>query len=235
MAVLALVLAAATGSGELVLKEKARVPGRFVRLVDLLDPARGSETARGRVGDVWLGRAPADGEVRRITADEIRLELERRGFASDAFALVGREVAVEAGTEADVDPLRRRVAVESKRAVREVAVAAREIPAGTSLGRADLDIRRVEADAAEGLAIDDALGAVAAVRIRKGAAVAASDLKLKPCVRRGDVVRLVCAAYEVDARAIEDGAAGREIDVEIAASKARVRGRVTGAGRVEAR
>ncbi len=229
MTLLACVLACATGSGELVLKEKARVPGRFVRLVDLLDPARGSEAARGRVGDVWLGRAPADGEVRRITADEIRQELERRGFESDAFALIGREVAVEAGAKPDVD------VPETKRAVREVAVAARELSAGTCLSRADLDIRRVEAEAAEGVAIVDAVGVVAAVRIRKGALVAASDLRLKPCIRRGDVVRLVCAAYEVDARALEDGAPGREIEVEIAASKARVRGRVAGAGRVEAR
>ena len=34
---------------------------------------------------------------------------------------------------------------------------------------------------------------------------------------------------------LEDGAVGREIDVEIAASKARARGRVAGAGRVEAK
>jgi flagella basal body P-ring formation protein FlgA len=289
---LALLMSCATGSGELVLKESVRVPGPFVRLIDLLDPARGSEAARRGVEGVWLGRAPAAGEIRRITADEIRQELDLRGLDPDAFALVGREVAVEAGPEAGGDALRRAVAVGIRRAVlgrggaqpgevevrvgglqpeppagaalaavredasgwiaafdggresrvlarvlrvRETAVAARDIPAGTCLGRSDLEIRRVEAGAAEGPAIEDVVGATTAARIRRGAAVAAADLKPKPCIRRGDLVRFVCAAYEVDARATEDGAAGREIEVEIASTKARVRGRAAAAGRVEAR
>jgi flagella basal body P-ring formation protein FlgA len=290
---LALVLACATGSDELVLKEKARIQGRFVKLVDLLEPARGSEAARRSVADVWLGRSPRDGEVRRIGADEIRRELERRGLDPDAFTLVGREVAVEAGPEPEAEALRRSVAFEIKRlileregvradelsvrvaqihpeppagagivAVREdgpgfvaafaggaesrvlaqvlrvkdVVVAARDIAAGKSLERLDVELRRLETDGSEGHAgaLEEVLGSSAAVKIRKGAAVAAADLKLKPAIRRGDVVRLVSAAYEVDARAAEDGALGREIEVEIAASKARVRGRVAAAGRVEA-
>ena len=290
MILLAAVLACATGSDELVLKEKARVQGRFVRLADLLDPARGSEAARRRVADVWLGRAPEEGKTRRIAVDDIRRELERRGFDPDAFTFVGREVDVEVGAEPEAEALRRAVAFEIKRLVlekdglrgdeiavrvagihpappagaellsvreegdswvalfgnglesrvlarilrlQEVAFAAKDLPAGRILDRADLELRRVEA---EGDVLgEDAIGAAAAVRIRKGAAISAADLKLKPVIRRGDVVRVTSAGFEVDAKALEDGAPGREIEVEIAASKAKLRGKVAGAGRVEVR
>jgi hypothetical protein len=52
-------------------------------------------------------------------------------------------------------------------------------------------------------------------------------------VRRGDVVRAVSPAFEADARALEDGAPGREIAVEFLATKKRARARVSGEDRVE--
>ena len=110
-----LLLAVLASSGELVLKEKARILGRYVRLAELLDPVRGSDAARGRLADVWMGRSPEEGTTRRIDVDEIRRELERRGFDPDAFTFVGASVAlmlvaalasfVPARRAAKVDPL----------------------------------------------------------------------------------------------------------------------------------
>lgn len=252
-------------SGELVLKETARVRGRFVRLAEVVDgPAP---------ADVWLGRAPEEGKTRKITADDVRRELELRGYA---LTLAGTEVVVERG-----DDPRRAVAFEIRRAVmeregadvsvrlvslsaepagevkdvrpegkdflvtfedgstsratveiaklREVAFAVREVPAGRVITAEDVEIRR----APEGAG--DVVGSTAAVRIRAGAAIQDGDLKRKPAVRKGDLVRFTSAGFEVDARATEDGAVGREIGLEIAGSKAKARGRVAGAGRVEAK
>lgn len=294
MILLAAVLGVASGSGELVLREKTRVQGRYVRLADLLDPSRGSEAARNLLADVWLGRAPEEGATRRIEVDEIRRELERRGFDPGAFTFVGRDVQVERGAGTETDGLRRALAFEIKRLVlekdgrradeiavrivqirpeppagaelaevredgtgyvarfaggaearviagvlrlQECAFAAKDVPAGKILEREDVDLRRVETDGGEARpgALEAVLGAAAAVRIRKGNAIAAADLNLKPVVRRGDIVRLVSAAFEVDARALEDGAPGREIEVEVAATHARLRGRVAGPGKVELR
>ena len=259
-------------SGELALKENARVQGRFVRLSDLLRSGHAP-------ADVWLGRAPEEGTSRVIAADDIRRELELRGYD---FTLVGAQVVVERGPEPESEALRRAVAFEIKRAVlerdglrgddvtvrleslspapsaevrevraegngfvatfadgttsratatvvrlRDVAFAVKDVPAGKTLTAEDVEFRR----APEGAA--DVIGAAAAVRIKAGAAIGDADLKRKPAVRRGDLVRLVSTAFEVDARAMEDGAVGREIDVEVAASKVRARGRVAGAGRVE--
>jgi flagella basal body P-ring formation protein FlgA len=261
-------------SGELTLKESARVQGRYVRLSDVLRSGHAP-------ADVWLGRAPEEGKPRTISADDIRRELELRGYD---FTLVGTQVVVERGPELEADARRRAVEFEIKRAVlerdglradevsvrlerlhpepvadvkdvraeadgfvvtftdgsvsraaaavvrlRDVAFAVREIPAGKTLTAEDVELRR----AAEGA--EDVIGAAAGVRIKAGAAIGDADLKRKPAVRRGDLVRLTSAAYEVDARAMEDGAVGREFDVEVAASKARARGRVAGAGRVEAK
>ena len=278
MILAAIVLVCATGAGELVLKEKARVSGRFVRLNDLL------RDRDAHFVDVWLGRSPEEGATRTIDAAEILRELERRGFDRGAWSVVGVGTLVERGEEPATEALLRAVAFEIKRGIldretadpadvvvrveslspeppvgaelmsvresvalfeggfeariiariqrlRERAFAAKDVPAGKTLDAGDLEFRRVPCD---GEAVD-VLGATASVRIRKGAAIAAADVKAKPVVRRGEMLRLATPGYEVDAKACEDGALGREIEVEIAASKSKVRGRVTGPGRVEVR
>lgn len=271
MLLLALVLSA---SGDLALKEKARVQGRFVRLSDVVDgPAPAG---------VWLGRAPEEGKTRTISADDVRRELELRGYG---LAVTGAAVVVERGPEPERETLRRAVAFEIKRAVLErdglrgdelavrlerlsperehgevkdvriegngylvafadgavaraeatltrlrlAAFAVRDIPAGRVLSAEDVELRRAP-DGAE-----DVVGATASVRIRAGAAIGDADLKRKPLVRKGELLRYVSASFEVDARALEDGAAGREIEIEIAGSKTKARGRVAGPGRVEAK
>jgi flagella basal body P-ring formation protein FlgA len=277
----------------LVLLEQARVTGRWVRLADLLDTARSGPAARACAGEVWLGRAPEEGGIRSIGADEIRRELERRGMDAQAFEIRGARVEVRRGPAPD-EAFKRAVAFEIRRHLlekeeagalsvqvlslhpesvpgdleprlvrprggssftvlcsdgarteevlvearilrpREVAFAAREIQPGKLLERADLEIRRIDCSGDEAYAPSPELleGAAVAVRIRKGAALAASDVKPRPVVRKGDLVRASASGYEVDVRALADGAPGREIEVEFLGSRRRLRARVADAGRV---
>ena len=118
--------------------------------------------------------------------------------------------------------------------MRDIVVAARDLAPGRAIDRADLELKRVEIDENDQPAEMGALiGAVPAVRIRQGAAVTAAELRLKSVVKRGDIVRAVSSGYEVDARALEDGAPGQEIGVEFVSSRNRVRARVAGASRVD--
>src|SRR6185503_4568018 len=118
--------------------------------------------------------------------------------------------------------------------MRDIVVAARDLAPGRAIDRADLELKRVEMDENDHPAEMGALlGAVPAVRIRQGAAVTAAELRLKSVVKKGDIVRAVSSGYEVDARALEDGAPGQEIGVEFVSSRNRVRARVAGASRVD--
>ena len=118
--------------------------------------------------------------------------------------------------------------------MRDVVVAARDLAPGRAIDRSDLELKRVDVAEDEHPAeMGVLIGAVAAVRIRQGAAVTAADLRLKSVVKKGDVVRAVASGYEVDVRALEDGAAGQEIGVEFVSSRNRVRARVAGASRVD--
>lgn len=264
----------------IALKEKANVAGRWVRVIDVIDADAGT---RRRLADVYLGRAPEEGQSRTITLDEIRRELERRGLDPAEFAWKGDRVEV---TFAQVDDRRSEVAFAIKRhlmeregeqvsvrvvqlqpaswpegveiaevkskslvvlsngakvdvvvrlsRLRDLVVAARDLVPGRAIDRADLELKRVEMDDDEHPAeIGALIGAVPAVRIRQGVAVTAADLRLKSVVKKGDIVRAVSSGYEVDARALEDGASGQEIGVEFVSSRNRIRARVAGAGRVE--
>jgi flagella basal body P-ring formation protein FlgA len=263
------------------LKEKANVAGRWVRVIDVIDADAGT---RRRLADVYLGRAPEEGQSRTITLDEIRRELERRGLDPAEFAWRGDRVDVTVGVP--VDDRRASVAFAIKRhlmeregeqvsvrvlqlqpatwadgveiaevkskslvvlsngtkvdvvarlaRVRDLVVAARDLVPGRAIDRADLELKRVEMDDEEHPAeIGALIGAVPAVRIRQGAAVTAAELRLKPVVKKGDIVRAVSSGYEVDVRALEDGAPGQEIGVEFVSSRNRIRAKVTGAGRVD--
>jgi flagella basal body P-ring formation protein FlgA len=263
------------------LKEKANVGGRWVRVIDLIEA---DAAVRARLADVYLGRAPEEGATRTITLDEIRRELERRGFDPAEFVWKGERVDVTAGGL--VDDRRAAVAFAIKRhlmehegeqvsvrvlqlqpltwaddveiaevksrnlvilsngtkvdvvarisRMRDVVLAARDLAPGRAIDRADLELKRVELSEEEHPAETAALiGAVPAVRIRQGSAVAMSDLRLKAVVKKGDVVRAVASGYEVDVRALEDGAPGQEIGVEFVSSRNRVRAKVAGGSRVD--
>ena len=112
--------------------------------------------------------------------------------------------------------------------------AARDLPSGRAIDRADLEMKRVEmADDEQPVELSLLVGAVPAVRIRQGSAVTVADLRLKAVVKKGDIVRAISSGYEVDARALEDGAAGQEIGLEFMTSRNRVRGRVASHERVD--
>jgi len=118
--------------------------------------------------------------------------------------------------------------------MRDAAFAARDLVPGRAIDRADLELKRVEmAEDERPAELGALIGAVPAVRIRQGAAVAVSDLRLKAVVKKGDLVRAVASGYEVDVRALEDGAPGQEIGVEFVSSRNRIRARVAGASRVD--
>lgn len=117
---------------------------------------------------------------------------------------------------------------------RDAVFAVRDLLPGRTIDRADLEIKRLEmADDERGTDLGLIVGAVPAVRIRPGAPIAASDLRLKAVVKRGDVVRAVSTGYEVDARALEDGATGQEIGLEFVGSRNRLRATVASASRVD--
>jgi flagella basal body P-ring formation protein FlgA len=281
-----------------VLKETARVSGRFVRLVDLMDADHSGDAARAQAVEVYLGRSPEEGQTRVVTVDEIRREMERRGMDPGVFTFVGKQVEITRGWAPEVEGLRRAIEFEIKRLLdqspegradnrvvrilslnpetlpphcqvaevqprgaleftavlvdpakkrievqvvagilrlREAAFAAHEILPGKILERGDLESRRVESsdDKAAPVELTMLVGATTAVRIRKGATIGPADLKLKAVVRKGDVVRAVSSTYEVDARALEDGAPGQEIGLEFVTSKNRFRAKVAGATSVE--
>src|SRR6185436_1503556 len=210
------------------LKEKANVAGRWVRVIDLIDA---DAAVRARLADVYLGRAPEEGSTRTVTLDEIRRELERRGFDPAEFVWKGERVDVTAGGL--VDDRRAAAAFAIKRhlmehegeqvsvrvlqlqpltwaddveiaevksrnlvilsngtkvdvvarisRMRDVVFAARDLAPGRAIDRADLELKRVEISEEEHPAEMAALiGAVPAVRIRQGNAVAMTDLRLKP-------------------------------------------------------
>ena len=118
--------------------------------------------------------------------------------------------------------------------VRDAVFAARDLAPGRAIDRADLEIKRVELAEDERPAdVATLVGAVPAVRIRQGAAVTANDLRLKAAVKKGDVVRAVSSGYEVDARALEDGAPGQEISLEFVTSRNKLRAKVASGTRVD--
>ena len=272
------------GAEAIALKEKVTVHGRWVRVIDLVDPERTDPATRARIADLYVGRAPEEGQTRTIGADEIRRELESRGIDLSAVIWSGDRVDVTRGLSAETEAfrasvlraLRKHVGVATIKLVslqpeagpaagevveirsdgprfvarmadgtsvdvvarilrpREAVFAARDLAPGRTIERGDVETRRIEAaDDEHLLDLSAVVGSVAAARVRMGAAITAGDLRLKPVVRKGDVVRAVSAAYEVDARALEDGVAGQEIGLEFTSSRNRVRAKVADAGRVD--
>jgi len=272
------------GAESIALREKASVSGRWVRVVDLLDADRTDPKSRARVADIYVGRAPEEGQTRTISAAEIRRELESRGFDLSSVVWTGESVEVSRGAAAGSAPLRAPIAAAIKALegaanvqvlslqpaacsegvrvvevkangpgyvatlsdgttvdvvarilrIREQVVAARDLLPGRVLESSDIEIRKIEASESERL-LDSGLvvGSTSTSKIRMGTGITAAQLRLKPAIRKGDIVRAVSSGYEVDARALEDGSAGQQINLEFASSRNRVRGTVVDASRVD--
>ena len=202
-----------------------------------IDPA--SYTWKGDRVEVTLGAAGSEA-LRSALAIEIKRRLK------DVTSVRILQVSPEA--EGDVVEVKPKgagyVATLSTGAKVDVMVrifrtvdavfAVRDLPPGRAIDRADLELKRVEvADDEQPVDMASLIGGIPAGRIRQGSTVAMADLRLKAVIKKGDVVRAVSSGYEVDARALEDGAAGQEIGLEFMTSRNRVRGRVAGIGRVD--
>jgi len=207
-----------------------------------LDPAEFSW--RGDRVNVSVGDAPASDAFRSAIAFEIKRHLmEREGEPVSVRVLQLQPATCPEGVDIAEVKSRNLVILSNGTKVdvvarisrmRDVVFAARDLAPGRAIDRADLELKRVEISEEEHPAEPAALiGAVPAVRIRQGAAVAMSDLRLKAVVKKGDVVRAVASGYEVDVRALEDGAPGQEIGVEFVSSRNRVRAKVAGGSRVD--
>lgn len=272
------------GAEAIALREKATVNGRWVRVVDLLDPDFTDPNTRVRVAEIYVGRAPEEGRTRTITAAEIRRELESRGIDLSSVVWTGASVEITRGNAAPTDALRASLASAIQKLegaatvtilnlqpdacpegcrvaevksngegyvatltngtkidvvarvlkIREQVVASRDLPSGRVIEPADLEVRKIEASDADRL-VESGLvvGSTSTSKIRAGSPITAAQLRLKPAIRKGDVVRAFSSGYEVDVRALEDGSAGQEIGLEFVASKNRVRGKIVNASRVD--
>jgi flagella basal body P-ring formation protein FlgA len=208
-------------------------------------------TWRGDRVEVSAGLSAASESLRSAVAFEIKRHLMEReaGLRSDEVSVRVVQVQPETCPEGcEVVEIKARgagyVAQLSNGAkidvvaritrVRDAAFAVRDLAPGRAIEKSDLEMKRVEmAEDERPMEMALLIGSVPAVRIRQGAAVSAADLRLKSVVKRGEVVRAVSSGYEVDARALEDGATGQEIGLEFVASRNRLRGRVVSGARVD--
>lgn len=272
------------GAEAIALREKASVNGRWVRVVDLLDADRSDPTTRARIAEIYVGRAPEEGQTRTISAGEIRRELEGRGIDLSSVVWTGESVVVSRGAAAPSDALQAGIAAAIRTLegaagvtivhlqpdacpegcsvlevktngegyvatlsngtkvdvvarvlqIREQVVAAHDLLPGRVIEPADLEVRKVEAAANDRLVESGVVvGSTSTSKIRAGSAITPAQLRLKPAIRKGDLVRAFSSGYEVDVRALEDGAAGQEISFEFASSRNRVRAKVVNGSRVD--
>ena len=117
--------------------------------------------------------------------------------------------------------------------VRRMVVAAREIPRGKLLAHGDVRVVRRPAEDRDPFWAEPAafVGGRAVVPIGKGTVLGPSKVRMKPLIRRGDLVRVVSPDYEVDAKAMEDGVRGEEIGLVFLGTRNRIQARIVGAGR----
>jgi hypothetical protein len=247
---MALLLAVLASGETIVLRESAHAEGRYVRLLECVEAEWLGEETRRLLGSVYLGRAPEDGQVRALTVEEIQRELELRGIDPGRFEFVGRRVEV-ASAAGGPGTSRRAVVAEIRRAVLE---------RHPGLRPEELEVRLVDPDAVLEMAVvrevrveSPAFGTVRYVAALEGpgarevrgraevtrarhvqgrAARPAGGAADRPAVRAREIVRAAGSAFEVDARALQDGGVGQVILLEFLSTGNRFRGRVTEAGRV---
>jgi flagella basal body P-ring formation protein FlgA len=203
---------------------------------------------RGERVEVSAGVPVESVSLRAAVAFEIKRHLMEREAGLRADEVSVRVLQLSPETDGDVVDVKARgtgyVAVLSNGSkidvvarvsrVRDGVFAARDLVPGRAIDRSDLEVKRVELPEDERPAdVATFVGAVPAVRIRQGAAVTAGDLRLKAAVKKGDVVRAISSGYEVDARALEDGAPGQEISLEFVTSRNRLRAKVASGTRVD--
>lgn len=160
----------------------------------------------------------------------------RRVPANVEFVRVAARTAVVAGNSSywlEVkDPATGRTDVVSVVAkiglLQAVAYARRDLGCRQKISREDFDVRREETDGTQGWVtqIEALVGGQALERIRAGEPIKAACVKLRPVVRRGAVVAACAPNVTIEARVLEDGAAGDVVACEFTGTKAQFQGRV---------
>lgn len=118
--------------------------------------------------------------------------------------------------------------------IREIPFATKLLRPGQRVHERDFEIRRVEVDHEDRLVEDiDRLPDARVLRsVQKGQPITSLDVKLKPTVKRGNIVRIQSRFVETDGRVLEDGGRGEIVPVEYLGTKKRVSARVVSANHV---
>lgn len=111
---------------------------------------------------------------------------------------------------------------------REIPFATRLLRPGHRVHERDFKLRRVEVDYEDRVVEDlERLPDARMIRsVEKGEPITLLDVKLKPTVKRGNVVRIQNRYVETDGRVLEDGGKGEIITVEYLGTKKKVSARV---------
>ena len=174
------------GAEAIALKEKATVNGRWVRVIDLIDADRTDPATQSKIAELYVGRSPEEGQTRRISADEIRRELESRGLDLSAVIWNGEAVEVSRGMSADTASLRKSVQKALEKHAGAATVKLVSLQPETCPG----DVVEIKADGPRFVATMSTGAKVEVVarilRLRE-AVFAARDLAPGRLIERGDV------------------------------------------------
>ncbi|MEK7865882.1 MAG: flagellar basal body P-ring formation chaperone FlgA [Planctomycetota bacterium] len=102
-----LVMAATCGALTIEMRDAAEASTSYVRLSDVASMPDATDDERARLGGLFLGRAPRDGQESVIRRDDVLMELKKQGVATDRVKFTGaEETRVVAGVAAGETPER---------------------------------------------------------------------------------------------------------------------------------
>lgn len=162
----------------LALSESAVASGEHVRLDEIVaDPCAARLPVA--LSSVWIGEAPAAGETRVITRQEVVLRLAQAGIRN--VEITGESVRVT--HEAASDPSLRK----------SVCVARRPLAAGTTVTAEDIERRpALPGERTAGfLPAEEVVGKELARGVGTGVPFARETVREALCVRKGDSIRVV--------------------------------------------
>jgi flagella basal body P-ring formation protein FlgA len=204
-----LLFALPLSAAEVRLRSSAVAGGAVVRLADVADITSPDPALSEALGEIPLCPAPAAGRERSLHQQEVRVLLTLSGVEAGRATVTGSE-AVRIGFQTAGQPMTR---IKRPLAASGVRLAAFE----TSAEPVDR--------------------AAAARQSPDPAEPARLDVKDAVLVARGEVVtvqaRVAGVRLTTSGKALDDGSAGATIGVELADTKQRVLGQVTGPQKVE--
>lgn len=214
---------------ELVLKKEAELSAKFVNLLDLVEANPETVSKLPKTKNVYLGFAPAEGDWRFITVEEIKRELEWRGL-DKVLTILGEKVKVT------------RVAKKEEVAKEQepVCVAKRELRRGDVIKEEDIEVKMIENGESDHFSdVRELIGAIVLKHTSVGSFIRRDSVrKPKPsdlpiAVKAGTQVRAKGKYSVVDAKAMTNGRLDEIIPVEIMGTKFKVKAKVLPDGFVE--